>query len=82
MTESKKLEHHGRRMTLSVRTSASPQQVYAAWADPERIAHWFVDRRIARISPKLHPEDARWYARVLAEGPVEPGDRVEVNRIA
>jgi MOSC domain-containing protein YiiM len=42
------------------------------------IAHWFVNRRIARISPKLHPEDARWYARVLAEGSVQPGDRVEV----
>jgi len=44
----------------------------------QTIAHWFVNRRIARISPQLHPEDARWYARVLVEGPVEPGDRVEV----
>jgi MOSC domain-containing protein YiiM len=44
----------------------------------QTIAHWFVDRRIARISPFLRPEDARWYARVLAEGPVRPGDRVEV----
>ena len=44
----------------------------------QTIAHWFVDRQIARISPKVHPEDARWYARVIAEGPVAPGDTVEV----
>jgi MOSC domain-containing protein YiiM len=46
----------------------------------QTIAHWFVDRRIARISPFLRPEDARWYARVLAEGRVAQGDRVEIER--
>jgi MOSC domain-containing protein YiiM len=40
--------------------------------------HWFIDRRIARISPKTHPEDARWYASVVSEGWVASGDRVEV----
>jgi MOSC domain-containing protein YiiM len=40
--------------------------------------HWFIDRRIARISPKTHHEDARWYASVVTEGPVAPGDRVEI----
>jgi MOSC domain-containing protein YiiM len=50
-----------------------------AYASPcQTIAHWFVERRIARISPKLHPEDARWYARVLSDGRVFPGDRVSV----
>jgi MOSC domain-containing protein YiiM len=44
----------------------------------QTIAHWFVDRQIARISPKIHPEDARWYARVVVEGPVATGDTVEV----
>jgi MOSC domain-containing protein YiiM len=43
----------------------------------QTIAHWFVDRRIARIGSQQHPEDARWYARVLHEGPVRAGDRVE-----
>jgi MOSC domain-containing protein YiiM len=43
----------------------------------QTIAHWFVDRRIARIGSPQHPEDARWYARVLQEGPVRAGDRVE-----
>ena len=44
----------------------------------QTIAHWFVDRKIARISPRIHPEDARWYARVIVEGPVATGDAVEV----
>jgi MOSC domain-containing protein YiiM len=44
----------------------------------QTIAHWFVDRQIARISPKGHQEDARWYARVIVEGPVAAGDAVEV----
>ncbi len=44
----------------------------------QTIAHWFADRQIARIGPKTHPEDARWYARVIAEGPVVTGDAVEV----
>lgn len=46
----------------------------------QTIAHWFVERRIARISQKVHPDDARWYARVLREGPVAPG--MTVRRIA
>jgi MOSC domain-containing protein YiiM/SAM-dependent methyltransferase len=44
------------------------------------IAHWFLERRIARISAKVHPEDARWYARVLREGDVAPGMPVLVER--
>ena len=39
-------------------------------------AHWFSDGRFARISHKTHPNDARWYARVVSEGPVRPGDAV------
>ena len=41
-------------------------------------ADWFLDGRIARISHKVHPEDARWYARVLREGTVAPGDTVRL----
>ncbi len=43
-------------------------------------APWFTEGRIARISHKVHPEDARWYARVLREGPVAPGMTVRVAR--
>ncbi|MDP9249886.1 MAG: MOSC domain-containing protein [Chloroflexota bacterium] len=39
-------------------------------------AHWFIDGRFARISHKTHPNDSRWYARVISEGPVRPGDAV------
>jgi len=59
-------------LTLELTKPAAPCQT---------IAHWFVERRIARISPNLHPEDSRWYARVLVEGRVRPGDRVEVERV-
>jgi len=46
-------------------------------AEPcQTIAHWFVDRRIARIGSATHPEDARWYARVIVEGPVCAADPV------
>ena len=57
-------------LTLELTDMAGPCQT---------IAHWFVERRIARISPKLRPEDSRWYARVLVEGRVAPGDRVEIE---
>jgi MOSC domain-containing protein YiiM len=42
-------------------------------------AHWFSDGRFARISHKTNPNDARWYARVISEGPVRPGDRAAVS---
>jgi MOSC domain-containing protein YiiM/SAM-dependent methyltransferase len=45
-------------------------------------AHWFIDGQIGRISMLKHPADARWYAAVLEEGPVAPGDHVELIRTA
>jgi MOSC domain-containing protein YiiM len=39
-------------------------------------AQWFSDGRFARISGKTNPAEARWYARVVSEGPVRPGDAV------
>ena len=68
----------GDRMAIGV---DGPTLELTAMAGPcQTIAHWFVERRIARISPKAHPEDSRWYARVLVEGRVEPGDLVKVER--
>ena len=40
--------------------------------------HWFLEGRIGRISHAAYPEDARFYARVLREGDVAPGDPVRV----
>jgi MOSC domain-containing protein YiiM len=49
-------------------------------AEPcQTIAHWFVERRIARIGSRQHPEDTRWYARVVRPGVVRPGDSVRVE---
>jgi MOSC domain-containing protein YiiM/SAM-dependent methyltransferase len=39
-------------------------------------ARWFIGRRIGRISSTAFPQDARWYARTIEEGPVAPGDAV------
>jgi MOSC domain-containing protein YiiM/SAM-dependent methyltransferase len=43
---------------------------------------WFVARRTGRISHRAHPEDARWYARVVEEGVVAAGDLVHLIRAA
>ena len=51
MPDRKPLEHHGRRLKLEMRTSATPEQVYEAWADPERISHWFTDRAHGEARP-------------------------------
>jgi MOSC domain-containing protein YiiM/SAM-dependent methyltransferase len=43
---------------------------------------WFADGRTGRISARRHPEDARWYASVVEEGDVAPGDEVRLIRTA
>jgi MOSC domain-containing protein YiiM len=42
----------------------------------EKQARWFTEGRIARISGRRHPADARWYASTIEDGPVAPGDPV------
>ena len=41
-------------------------------------ARWFKDRDFMRMSQDEHPGWSRWYARVLAAGPIRVGARVEV----
>jgi MOSC domain-containing protein YiiM len=43
---------------------------------------WFLGGRTGRISARAHPEDSRWYALVLEEGPVAAGDAIEVVGLA
>jgi MOSC domain-containing protein YiiM/ubiquinone/menaquinone biosynthesis C-methylase UbiE len=43
-------------------------------------ARWFVDGRIGRISVTAFPQDMRWYASVVREGPVAAGDPVRLVR--
>ena len=40
-----------RTISCEMRTTASPAQAFAAWAEPERIAHWFVDRAFGDVRP-------------------------------
>jgi MOSC domain-containing protein YiiM/SAM-dependent methyltransferase len=70
----------GDRLALGEGDEGALLELTAYAAPCQTIAHWFERRRIARISHRIHPEDARWYARVLREGPVAPG--MAVRRIA
>jgi len=71
---------HGDRVRIG---SAGPLLMLTDFATPcDTQARWFVDGRYGRISARKHPEDARWYASVLEEGYVEPGDEVRLIRTA
>jgi MOSC domain-containing protein YiiM/SAM-dependent methyltransferase len=43
---------------------------------------WFRGGRTGRISARAYPQDARWYASVLDEGTIAPGDPVRLIRTA
>jgi uncharacterized protein YndB with AHSA1/START domain len=47
----KAIAHAGRKMELSISISASPEQVYQAWADPEKISQWFTDHAEGHAEP-------------------------------
>ena len=40
---SKNWSHAGRKVSMEVRTTASPEQVWTSFADPARVVQWFVD---------------------------------------
>jgi len=61
--------------------SAGPLLELTDFATPcDTQERWFVDGRYGRISARKHPEDARWYAAVVEQGDVEPGDEVHLIR--
>jgi uncharacterized protein YndB with AHSA1/START domain len=37
-------KHHGRTIDTTIRIQSTPLRVWEAWADPQKIANWFVDR--------------------------------------
>ena len=37
-------KHHGRVIDTSIKLKTSPMKAWEAWADPQQIANWFVDR--------------------------------------
>jgi uncharacterized protein YndB with AHSA1/START domain len=48
VTTRKNPEHRGRVIRASLKTAADPMQLWEAWADPARLAHWFPDRAEGR----------------------------------
>jgi len=47
----KAIAHAGRKMEHSIVVAASPEEVYRAWADPEKISQWFTDQAEGRAEP-------------------------------
>jgi MOSC domain-containing protein YiiM/SAM-dependent methyltransferase len=70
----------GDRLRIGTRGPLLQLTDYATPCDTQ--ARWFIDGRYGRISRRSHPEDARWYASVLEEGPVAAGDEVRLIRTA
>ena len=68
----------GDRLRIGSRVDGPIIQLSGPAAPCKNIAGSFEDWRIARVSHKVRPEDSRWYARVLREGPVVTGDRIEL----
>ena len=68
----------GDRLRIGPAESGPIIQLSEPAAPCKNIAGSFEDWRIARVSHKVRPEDSRWYARVLREGPVVTGDRIEL----
>jgi MOSC domain-containing protein YiiM/SAM-dependent methyltransferase len=70
----------GDRLSIGEGEAALELELTKPAAPCQTIAHWFTERRIARISAKVVPEDTRWYARVLQEGEVRAGMPVRLER--
>jgi uncharacterized protein YndB with AHSA1/START domain len=51
VADSTSFEHKGRMIRAEIATSATPEQAWEAWADPEKIAQWFVDRATGEAKP-------------------------------
>jgi uncharacterized protein YndB with AHSA1/START domain len=51
MSDKPSRQHHGRIIDTSIRVNATPRQAWEAWADPQQIANWFVDRAEGTAAP-------------------------------
>jgi uncharacterized protein YndB with AHSA1/START domain len=43
--------HEGRTLELEMRTTATPQQAWEAWADPTKLSQWFTDKARGEAKP-------------------------------
>lgn len=48
MNSRKNPEHRGRTIRASISTTATPDRLWEAWADPAKLSHWFPDRAEGR----------------------------------
>lgn len=44
-------KHHGRIIDTTIRIKTTPMRAWEAWADPQQIANWFVDRAEGEATP-------------------------------
>ena len=44
-------KHHGRTIDTTIRMKTTPLRAWQAWADPQHIANWFVDRAEGEATP-------------------------------
>ena len=51
MTVSARRTRHGRTIEAEVRIKTTPDRAWEAWANPDQIANWFVDRAEGRAAP-------------------------------
>ena len=69
----------GDRLTIGV----DLQLEIMSYTAPCRLnGQWFKDGNSERMAQEAHPGWSRLYARVLAEGTVQPGDQVRVQHAA
>jgi uncharacterized protein YndB with AHSA1/START domain len=67
-------------LTVKRRLNAPPEKVYAAWTDPEKIAHWFAPAR-ARAGTGRASIDARIGGRYRVSFTMEDGEHFEVGGV-
>jgi uncharacterized protein YndB with AHSA1/START domain len=51
MNDTRLRTHHGRVIDTETRIHTTPEQAWKAWADPQEIANWFVDRAEGVAAP-------------------------------
>lgn len=67
---------HGRVIQASIRMKTTPMKAWEAWADPQKIANWFVDRAEGTATPGGTMKwffDSFGYAMDVPIAEVEPG---------
>jgi MOSC domain-containing protein YiiM/ubiquinone/menaquinone biosynthesis C-methylase UbiE len=73
---------HGDRLRIGEPGTGTLLELTAYATPCDTQAQWFLEGRTGRISHRKHPEDARWYARVVEEGEVAAGDPLHLIRSA